>query len=380
MRAPTRSLPALALLIAACGGSNPPPADPPPVAAVASSSAAAPPDAPAAASGPRDPKLDEMARAARACATGEKVWDFDSDCAGYKAWRETDDAFGGGKGDDTVLSLLGDPDPRYHYLAMPKTIQPSYWKDKAHAKTLFALARAETIDDVLGKLADYVALVDADAAGLGSELKDLAKHPSKTFRKELAVYLIRKSQTPLALEVEQILLADPEKEVKEQAIASLTADDDHPPDAVCQILAKQITRTDDDLYAVGISAGTSTACPGLRDKALAELDKRTADLAKLGVHEGLMFASSLTTRCLHNDISDAERKKVFALGVRLTDIKVPDSMIRERALDTLFVCDWAALQKQLPRLRKDARLADRLKGVEDSIKERIKEQKASKKK
>ncbi len=200
-------------LLVACGGA----AATGPAPRPETEHAATPTTATTSAPSPRDPKLADMAKAARACAQGDKVYDFDSDCPGYKAWRDSD-AFADGKGDDTVFSLLGDPDPRLHYLAFSKTIQPAYWKDPAHAKALFALVRSETIDDVLRKLADYVALVDADAAGLGSDLKSLAKHPSASFRKELASEVVRRSQSPVALEVERLLLADSDKEVKETAV------------------------------------------------------------------------------------------------------------------------------------------------------------------
>jgi hypothetical protein len=356
----------VALLLAACGGSAPTPSTTATSKTVPSSA----PSTTAPASSPRDPKLAEMAAAARACAKGDNVYDFDSDCPGYKAWRDNVDAFADGKGDDTVFSLLGDPDPRLHYLAFSKTIQPSYWKDAAHAKALYTLAHTETVDDVLRKLATYVALVDADAAGLGLELKELAKHPRATFRKELAFELVRRQQTPLALEVEQSLLADPDKDVKESAIIALSADGTPATDGICQLLTKQITRTDDDLYAIGISAGMSSACPGLRDKAVAELEKRVADPAKVPLHAGMVFASALSARCMHADIADAEKKKLFALGAKMTDAKVPDSMLRERAVDTLFVCDWASLDKMMPALRKDAQIADHLKTVDDGIKGR----------
>jgi hypothetical protein len=91
-----------------------------------------------------------------------------------------------------------------------------------------------------------------------------------------------------------------------------------------------------------------------------------------------LFNSSLSTRCLHTDSPPAERKKVFALATRLTDPRMPELMIRERAVDTLLLCDWAALEKLLPRLKKDAQLADTLKRVADEIKHRKDEAKKKK--
>ena len=168
----------------------------------------------------------------------------------------------------------------------------------------------------------------------------------------------------------QLFLSDSDKDVKESAIVSLSADGTSQTDAVCQLLGKQLTRADDDLYATGISAGMTSTCPGLRDKALAELENRIADPTKVGLHAGVILTSALGARCLHSDERAEVKKKSFALATKLTDAKVPDVMVRERAVDALFVCDWAALDKMMPKLHKDAALAGHLKTVDDSIKQR----------
>jgi hypothetical protein len=366
-----RPLPLSALLlVAACGGAAPPPAEAPAAAQTsgAATGEASAPAAPVASGGvARDPKLAELIKAARACSNGDKAYEFDHDCAGYKAWDQNEELFADGKADEAIFAMFGDPDPKLHYLAMSKSISPDFWKDPGHAKAVFALVRVEKHDDFLRREAQFVARVDAEKAGLGGELKELAKHPSTDFRKELASELVQRSQTPLALSVEETLLADPDKDVRMAAILALAGEHTPPVEPVCQLLAKQITRTDDDLYAAGINAAESSKCPGLKEQALAELDKRTADPAKVGPFVGSMFASTLFGACYHAE-TPAEKKRLFALGRRLVDPRIEVGMIRERALDNLFVCDSKALAKLLPTFAKDKGLADRVKSIQERLK------------
>jgi hypothetical protein len=369
-----RRLPLAALLLlAACGSAEPPPAEappPPPASTAPTASATATAPAPSTATGiPRDPKLAEMAKAARACANGDHAYDYDRDCPGYKAWHDDEADFEDGKNGDTVFSLYADPDPKVHYLAMLKPIAPAYWENKEHAKALFALARAEKLDDILAKLAVFVAAVDAEKAGLGAELKELAKHPSSRFREWLATYLIQGAQTPLAFEVEQMLLADPSRDVRQNAIGGLAGEHTPASEPICQLLAKQLTRTDDDLYAVGIQVAASSKCPGLREQATAEIDRRTADPTTVTMVPGLAYTRALFSLCYRAEDPAQKKKKLFALAKRLVDARISDGMVRENALDMLRVCDRDAAEKLLPSLAKDKILGEKAKRALDSIKE-----------
>jgi hypothetical protein len=359
------------LLLAACGASSAPPAEtaaaPSPSArADAAASAATTPVAPAI---PRDPRLAEMARAARACGKDGAVYDFDTECAGYKAWHDNDELFADGKASDTIFSMYGDPDPKVHYLAMLKPIDPSYWQDASHGRALFAMVRAEKQDDILRKLADFVARVDADKAGLGAELKELGKHPSVAFRQELAGDLLPSSQTPLALEMEAMFLADPDRSVKVGAILALAGENTPPVEPVCQLLTRQLTRSDDDLHAVGLQAGSASKCPGMRELVTGELEKRTADPATVTLGPGVLYATALFSLCYRAD-SPAEKKKMFALTKRLVDPRIHEGMVRERGLDTLLTCDRAAGEKLLPTFARDKALASHVKFLQDAIVER----------
>jgi hypothetical protein len=262
---------------------------------------------------------------------------------------------------------------------MLKPIEPSYWQDNGHAKALFAMARAETLDDILRKLAVFVAHVDAEKMGLGAELKELAKHPSAAFREWLASNLIPNSQTPLALEVEQMLLADPDRSVRVGAISGLVGEHTPTVEPVCQLLTKQLTRPDDDLHAVGLQAGATSRCPGMQEQVFAELEKRTADPTKVTLASGMIYDLALFSLCYRAESPEA-KKKAFALTRRLVDARVSERMTREDALEKMLICDRAATEKLLPTFAKDKDLGERVKKMQAAIKEQKERDAKSKKK
>ncbi len=318
-----------------------------------------------------------MIKDALKCAKNDEYHSFDRDCPGFKAWDAADELFAGGKADDTLLSMWGDPDPNVRHLALPKNIKASYWQDKGHAKALFALARAEKYSDYLRQLGTFAGQVDGEKVGLAAEQKELAKHRSKEFRERFAGALVPGAQTPLALEIDQILLEDSEKDVKVYAILGLAGEGVPASDPLCKLLAKQITRGD-ELHAQGIQAAAVSKCPGMREQALAELDKRTADPTKIEFGPGLVYESAFFSLCYRAD-SPAAKQKIFTVAKRLVNPKV-DRNIRERALDTLLSCDRAAGEKLLPGLAKDKDFADKVKSLQDEIKARKAEEAKNKKK
>jgi len=357
------------LFVAACGGSTPAPADP---SGGAAASATTAPEAGGSAAIPglpaRDPKLAEMIKAALACAKNDEFHSFDRECAGFKAWDEADELFAGGKADDTLLSMWGDPDPNVRHLALPKRIKPAYWQDKGHAQALFAIARAEKIRDYLSQLGTFAGQVDGEKVGLAAEQKDLAKHPSADFRARFAAALIPAAQTPLALEIEQILIDDGEKDVRVYAVLGLAGEGVPASDPVCKLLTKQLARAD-DLHANGIQAAAVSKCPGMRDQAAAEIDKRTADPTKVTFGAGMAYASALFSLCYRAESPEA-KKKIFTLTRKLVDPKSLDRSIREKALDELLSCDRPAGEKLLGTFAKDKDLAQHVKYLQDAINER----------
>lgn len=328
------TLPALvlaALLATACGG---------PGAAHPSASHDAPADgtdAPAAAGpGVRDPKIAALAKDALACKFEEGS--FDDECPGFKAWTDNEELFEEGKGDDTVLSMLGDGDVKVRILATKKgfTSTETFFADKAHGKRLFELAAKEKDDDVASSLASYVTRFDAEAAGFGAELRASAKLPNARFRKQLGA-VIAHYQGPAAVEVVQTLLQDEDKEVVKSTISDLSTGGITPgAPPVCKLLAQQIARTD-DLVGPALWAGSSSKCVGMDKLVIDELRKRVNDPTKVTNAVGIDYALAAAGVCDRTK-SDDLKKKGFEIGKKLTDTKIPDANTRRSAFDVLASC------------------------------------------
>jgi hypothetical protein len=295
---------------------------------------------------------------------------FDDECPAIKAWADNEDLFADGKGNETLLSLFGDPDVKVRILADKHSIDLSFFEDKAHAAKLFALAKAEKDESVAHDLARYVAKVDAEKLGLGAELKELAKHPSKKFREGIAFYLISSHQGPVALEVEQMLIDDADPGVQSNAISALSTGGITPGvEPICKLLTKQLSRTD-NLHGEALWAGGSSKCAGMKDQVAVELDKRTKDPSKITNAVGIKYALAAGDLC-RDETPPAMKKKGFELGKRLTDTKVPDPNTRRSGLGVLVTCDPAAAATILAGLAKD-----KDKFVADEAKKKLDDAKA----
>jgi hypothetical protein len=345
----------IALALVACGGAQPTsvtPADgsPGPGATTAPGAAASP--ATKGAPPARDPQIVALAQPALACKFEEGY--FDEECPALKAWHDNEELFAEGKGNDTVFSMLGDPDEKIRVLATDKGIDDSktYFADKAHATLLFALAKKETNPGVAHEFGGYVAKVDVEKLGLGPELVALAKQPVGKFREALAFYLISTNQSPTAFEALKILLEDADKAVKENAIGSLSTGGITPGvPPVCDLLKKQLVRTD-DFAGKALWTGSSSKCPGIDEVVIAELEKRVADPTKVTNAVGIGYSLAAQSVCQRTASADL-RKKGFAIGVKLTDARLPDPNTRRAGLSVLTGCDPAGAAKALGPLAKD---------------------------
>jgi hypothetical protein len=167
-----------------------------------------------------------------------------------------------------------------------------------------------------------VAKVDAEKLGLAAEQKELARHPSRSLRGSLAFYLMSAFQTPTAIEVEQILLDDPEESVKKRAIGALSTGGITPGvEPVCKLLTKQIARTD-DLAGDALWAGSSSKRAGMKEQVAAQLAKRVTDPSKVTNAQGISYGLAASGLCSRDTSADL-RKKAFEIAKRLVDPKVP---------------------------------------------------------
>ena len=352
---PTRASPLPALfLLAACGGSGPEPVTPAAEqpSAAASAPPAAPPNADASpAPDARDPQIVALAKPALDCTI--KNDEIDGFCPAYKAWNENVDLFREGRGSATVLSMLGDPDLKVRLLAVDKYIPKEYFADKGPAQKLFAAAKAEKNLRVARRLGDYAARVPAEDLGLADDLRALAKVPMPGFRAALAGRILPYRQTPLAIEVAQALIDDPDHDVQEEAVDALSSHGMTPAtESVCKLLAQTIARSD-ETSALALTAGSRSQCPGIRDVVLAELTKRVADPTNLGMRIGAAYGRAAGGLCGEEGASPEVQKKAYALALKLTDRRVKEKMVRYASVAALAACDPVAAKRALTALSKD---------------------------
>ncbi|EYF06380.1 Hypothetical protein CAP_1910 [Chondromyces apiculatus DSM 436] len=334
-----------------CGGSQsseavaPPP--PPPSGAPAPIPSAAPAEAAPAQAG--DPKILKLAEAALACPLEEGRLAYE--CEGYKAWSEEQDLFSDHeKAWPTLLAMLESPDEKRRLLAADKFYMPSSVDDKAMVDRVVAVQKKETNPQVAKDLASLLARIDMVKLGHGDDLRALAKHPEKEVRESIAFYLLRPHQNPTTLEVLGILLQDPERDVKRQAIGALSPTTDST-EAVCKIVREQMKRTD-DLVGEALKTASRTRCEGIHGEVIDALAKNTTDATKIVNAVGVDYALAVEWACRETPKPEA-KKKGFAVAKKLTDVKVPDANTRRAALSALGVCDAAAATSVLTALGKD---------------------------
>lgn len=299
----------------------------------------------------RDPKILALAAAAAACTYEEGS--FDGECPAYRAWSNEEALFEGGKGDDTVFSLSGDPDEKLRALASEKPLNDSraYFKDKGRARLLYAMAQRETLPWLETRLGEWVVRTDAEVLGLATEYRELAKKTSVAMRKSIATS-IGYHQTPLVLEVTRALLADPDASVQARAISALSFGGITPPsEPVCKLLTEQIARND-DLVGEALLAGSSSQCPGMDDLVIAGLTKRVADPTTITNRVGIGFSLAAGGVCSRTS-SEELKKRGFEVALKLTSTKVPDANTRKAGLGALTSCDKNAARNALTSLTKD---------------------------
>jgi hypothetical protein len=313
--------------------------------------------------GARDPKIVELAKAALACKFEEGS--FDGECVAFTAWADNGELLENGKGNDTLLSMLSDPDERIRVLASRQGIicWDDYFTDEGHAKALFAAAAKETNGVVAGSLAALIADVDVEKLGLGVELRALAKHPVMEFRLHLARTILYQ-ETSAAIETLGILLRDSDEEVYGMALSSLsdaTSGSERPStERLCEFMNRELDQTGTMLSDALVAASSST-CDDMTDRVIAAITKLVEDPSKVG-KQSSNLARAVSGLCFTNK-ADGLNPQGFAIAQKLVDARVADPFTRAVAIDALADCDPAKARAAILVLThdKDRFVADRAK-------------------
>jgi hypothetical protein len=279
--------------------------------------------------GARDPRVMALAKTAAACKFEESY--FDEECPGYKAWKDDEPLFADGKGDDTLLSMLGDKDAKIRVLAADKGFSDpgKITGNAARARELFAIVQRETVDHVGGMVAYQAARVDVEKFGLQQDLLACGKHALVEVRRNIS-YAIAFQQGPAALHLTALLLDDASKdrlgrEVREQATSNLSMGGITPgTPEVCAMLERQMA-TAGPIGASALRAAGSSKCPGMLAKAAETLTKRTQDPSKITNHEGVNYTLAVDDVCGRPATTPELKKVGFGVAKKLSQVNEPNT-------------------------------------------------------
>lgn len=369
MTRPPSLLPAFVLLLLfafACGsksstGTNATPS----ASAAASTSASAVSSAAAEAKTAEGPALDPALAALVAPALSCKLENgrLVSCPTADEFRRSSAEPLEGEKGDDAVFSLVVHPNERYRLLGVSRTLHDAkrHFAKKDHADALVAQIERETNEEVRDHLAAWAGDIDAEKLGLTDKLKALGTSTNKNVRRSMAYRFLFHNATPLGYAIVGPLLSDAEKDVRSAAVTGLHNTAVFGASPGCKLLEDALGGQYAD--KVVWSAAGLPRCPGLQAKALAYVDKKTADPTKVTNEVGIDY--SLATSAVCDDprtrgVKDsptptaATKSTAFQVAVRLTSKAVPDPNTRRAAMSALVACDPARAKTELAKLEKDA--------------------------
>jgi HEAT repeat protein len=298
----------------------------------------------------RNPAIAKLAKQAAAC---KYDGGFDDDCAAYKAWNDEENLFADGKGNDTLFSMLGDPDEKTRVLASKKSIDDpkAYFADKTRATQLVALAGKATDAETARTLVGYVCAVDPEKVGLAAPILALAKHPQADARQQLAG-IISKNQGATAVAILTQLVDDSDKSVRSHAISDLSTGGITPAaPGVCALLGKQLGRTD-DVAGDALWAGASSKCAGMNKQVITELEKRVAAPSKITNANGVGYALAASGLCTLYSAPEL-KPRAFAVAKALSSPKITDPNTRSASLNAISSCGGADAGPVIKALTQD---------------------------
>lgn len=303
----------------------------------------------------RDPKIMKLVKAAASCKLSS-LGNLDDECPGVRKFLDEPELFKDGKGNETMLSLCEDEDPKLRMLGLRgMTIRAKFFASKENAARLFHAALREKDDNVAWFFGQNLVAVDAEKLGLAGELHALARHPLEKIRHLLAFMLLPERQTALNLEIAHRLMYDPSPTVQESAVSSLSGGGRTPGNPeICALLGQQLKRRD----RAGSQAHwtvNSSWCKDLYPVMLTSLEKRYAAADKSKNFDVNYELAALVCGSLRPEFSEAERKsmakRAFALGEMLLEFK--ETMDRHGALRILHECDPVRARPILEKLTQD---------------------------
>lgn len=292
----------------------------------------------------RDPQIMALAKPALGCKFDDN---FDAGCPALNAWRDSD-LFKDGKGDETLLSMLGDDDVKMRLLAADHRLSDEVLSDKVHVDRLLEMAGKERNEFVAEAFGETIGRVDVERLGVATQVLDLAKRSSSPFRRGLTMMIEHHPSSPTALTVVKEFLTEASSSGVPSVVFSRLGRAGNVP-AVCDFLKEQVQRID---WSTPLPPASLSSCDGMKALVFDEVKKRTKSPTSLSLTAGDDILKAAQNLCLARSTPEAQKKTVFQVVKALTETKV-NNRIRLRATERLASCDANAAKPALSSLSKD---------------------------
>ena len=313
--------------------------------AARSSSSSSAADAPNGAAAPgNDPTIVALATLALSCKwEAEPAMGLSRECAAALAWSDATQGFVRGRGDDTLVNMLGDVDERVRWLGASKlhTSGKRYREEKALADRVVTASERETSPRVGAALGLAVADIQLEKTQTFDRIRAMGVHHALV---PLRVTLIanlawHNPSSAGAYELTREMVRDSEKDVRLAAIQAFWMAGSRRPEDTCRIWRDNLdTALDDDVEAFANELLAHFGrCQAYYDALLDSLDRRLK--ASLMTRPG--FASALAYLCQDAKSTRDQRGRASIILQRTADLGTALPVVRGASLAALLECDPA---------------------------------------
>ncbi len=224
--------------------------------------------------------------------------------------------------------------------------------DKARVEHLLATVGRPTAPDHVRKTAvAWLSYADLDKLGLADQLAQLAGNADAEVRKWVPAMVPMNHPTAAEVGLVGKLLRDDNETVVGDAAQALSA---FPPSAkACVPLEDAVKRSDAKAAKVITSVGQAN-CKDLQKMVIDYVDKKTRNPSKITKATGPDWAVAVGAACDH--VGNAQKRKGFAVAVRMTLPSDPVPFARVDAIPVLARCDQKgskAAMRVIAKLAKD---------------------------
>ena len=267
---------------------------------------------------------------------------FDGDCAAFKAWGDLDAPFERGKNDETVVSMLEDPDKKVRLLAAMQLEEhgEKYKVEAPLAARVLAVGEAEKLEVVCVPLGGSIGEIDLAATKAFERIAALAKkHAQPEMRGRITARLLDNNRaSDDAYRFTVAMLDDDSKDVRVAAIESLPRGGAVHAKDTCPTLAAKMKKDAEPSVSAAAARQLAMmrACASQYDVLLDVVDD-----SEKGDRVHWYYSWALWSMCEDPSATAAQRGRAVLLAKRIATDKKETLAARTESLDAIVRCDAA---------------------------------------